>query len=256
MASRAEREAAERKALEEAATPPAPHLQDGQTAPGFNGDVAPDPADTIREVGRPGARLLGERAGEESQDTFVPPPPGKAQPGYINPPALETFANATYLPAGPEIRKIVEKVLKFDELNDLAGDTWMAVWRRKGKPTWTRNADDRQFVGTEITSPLTLWIAGQHEDATFPKYVINLFWLHLDELRSDEDGARYVPNAVMERHVMMALLGLERSESGVLTKHGLGFSDWAKVVARYGMFSDELVDLRRQMKLWPDPDEG
>ena len=213
--------------------------------PGFEGDPAP-PANVT---------AMARTRDEGVQAGYVPPPPGKAQPGYIKPPALEQFANATYLPAGPEIRKIVERVLKFKELADLRGIEIDVVWRRKGKPMLGLEEDERRFVAPQIFDPLVHWLAKDRE-ATFPALVLNLYWLHFEELSEAEEGPTYVAEKNLERHIFMALRVLDVSESGVLSIGSMTFDHIADLVSHYGKATVGLVRLAEQLALWPSAGEG
>lgn len=220
--------------------PPA-NMQDGQTGPGFDGEPT-----TI-------GRALRRREAEGAQSSYVPPAPGEAQPGYISPPALEQFANATYLDAGPEMRGLVSKVLGYEEFADIVGIPMTTLWRRKGKPMLSSEDGDRKYAGCEITDPLTSWLTHRLEVVGYPRYVLNLYWLHFDELRGD---STYLHEQMLERHVYMALQRLEVSESGVLGTRQLTYEMLAEVVARYGMFVPGLRALHRQLALWASDDAG
>lgn len=219
---------------------PPPNMEDDQTMPGFDEDDEDTGEATQLDDG-----ALARQQDEGDQGTYLAPAPGQPPPGYIMPPSLDSFANATYLPAGPEIDRIVDRVMAFDELADLGDIEFMVLWRRQGTPG---GKDNRRFAGVELVDALPRYIAAQLEAGPFPQYVINLYWLHLDELRND---SQYMHPDILARHILQALLRLDVSESGVLTlRGGLEPEQWATVVKHYGLVTQGLVSLQRQMALW------
>jgi len=222
------------------------NMKDGQTAPGFDeGESAATPRNVTSLARR------RDEGGE--QDTFVPPPPGKAQPGYINPPALEEFSNATYMRVSKQIDTIVDRTLKMDEFKALRGIPYLSLWRRKGTPTVDGDKANRQYVGIALMPPLVQYVAALQQAADFPHFVLNFYWLHFEELRKDEEGASFVPEKELERHVFFALRHVIASDSGVLSMRSqAGVEIWADVVKHYGLVTDPLIHFARQARLWSE----
>ena len=245
------RKTAAERAAEQAADTRA-NMADDQTAPGFEepGDAEDDLERNPTPIGRALAR---RRGGEAEQGSYVPPAPGEAQPGFISPPALEQFSNATYLEAGPEVRAMVERVLDFEEFSELRGIPYITLWRRKGKPMLSSEDGDRKYAGCSLTDPLDQWITHHLEVPGYPHYVLNLYWLHFDELRGESS---YLHEQMLERHIFMALQRVAVSESGVLGPRTLTYEMLGDVVKRYGMFVPGLRKLHRQLALWAHDDDG
>lgn len=170
-------------------------------------------------------------------------------PAHIRPPSLEDFAEATYLAATGPVERIFAKVVKFKEFSDLSGVPGMIVWRRLGKPHFSGDTEDRRFAGVELINPLNRWIATQLEAPGWPRFVLNLFWLHLDELRED---SKFVLEKELERHIFTALLQAEVGESGAVTLRPMSLDLWGMVVARYGPATDGLLVLQKQLSLWQE----
>lgn len=218
-----------------------------------DGDVMPGVADGEAQEPTPLRRRRAAKQDEGQQESFAPPPPGAAQPGYINPPALEDFSNATYLTCEESVQGIVAHVLTMEEFAPLRGIPYAALWRRKGKPTIDGDKANRQYVGVRLLDPMVQFLAREAEVLDFPHYTVNFYWLHFEELRKADDGAMFVPQKELERHVFFALRHVIASESGVLQMRSqAGIEIWTDVVARYGLVTEPLVRFARQARMFAD----
>lgn len=217
------------------------NLQDDQTMPEFGGGE--EPASNVTSMAR--------RAAEGEQASALPPPPGSAQPGYINPPSLEAFSNATYMRVSKQIDKVIAGALRMEEFKALRGIEFMALWRRSGKPTIDGDENNRRYVGVSLVGPLEQFVAAEMDVDNYPHFIINFYWIHFEELRKDDEGASFVPEKELERHVFFALRHIIASDSGVLTlRTQAGIEIWADVVKHYGLVTDPLMKLARQARLW------
>ncbi len=198
----------------------------------------------------------------EGQDSYLAPTVPET---YVNPPGETAFANATWMHAGPEVRKLVADVMAYEEFSDLQGMQYSVVWRRKTAPM---KGDDPIFATVEITKARVIWEANQMEVPNFPRFFVDLCWQHFNTLRNggtpgereDPDGnpetrgAQYVHNGILQQHVHHALSSLSVTND-ILGKRAPDFTGWATTVKRFGLWTGGLLVVRRQMSLWPDPDE-
>lgn len=194
------------------------------------------------------AAMKRRQSDEGEQSESFAPRPGQVPLGFIRPPSLEQFSNAAWLPVGPEIDNLILGILGREELSDLSDVPYAAVWRRQGKPG---GEERRRLAAPQIIPPIVQWlVVTDHEIHNFPRYIINLYWLHLDEMREDGD---YVHPQTLERHLMDALLRLRVSEeSGVLSTGGDPIEIAAALAKYYGLYDDRVVSLHRQLALWAD----
>lgn len=189
----------------------------------------------------------------------------KIGPDYIQPPGETAFANATWMHAGPEIMKIVDAVMAFDEFNDVRHVPMRVVWRRKTSPM---RGDEPVFASVELVKPRVVWEASQIEVTDFPRYFLDLHWAHFNDLRNGREpgskpdpeenpetrGAQYVHHEVLQQHIHHALSHLY-IDNDILSKRQPDFSGFAMTVKRFGLWNRPLLVVRRQMSLWPDPAE-
>lgn len=195
------------------------------------------------------------------QDSYIPPD----VPDYaILPPTGAMFANATWLQADARIAGIVEKVLNFDEMKELLGLDYDVVWRRNGKPF--RNGEPI-FATVDIAPARWVWEAAQQELITFPRFVVDIRWPHLDDMRRGKrDGdteetehvaasVEYVHELVLERHIHEALMGIDVTND-IVTRKAPEYAGFAKTVARYGQYNSGIAAIAGQLALWPSKEEG
>lgn len=185
--------------------------------------------------------------------------------GYIRSPGETVFANATWMHVGPEIRKLVAEVMRFEEFNDIRGVPFQAVWRRRSKPM---RGFEPIFSSVELVQPRVIWEANQMEMPDFPRYFLDFHWSHFNDLREGlEPGQKHDPDEnpenrspqfvhekTLQQHIHHALSHLS-IENDILGKRSPDFSGFAETVKRYGLWNNGIVVVRRQMSLWPNPDE-
>lgn len=201
--------------------------------------------------------------GEGQQDSYLV---DQVPPNFVRPPGETAFANATWMHVGPEIQRLVDQVMAFDEFQDIQALDFVTVWRRKTKPM---RKDDPIFASVELVAPRVVWEALQREDTGFPRFFLDLHWAHFNDLRNgrtpgDDEaqegeeapqgvGAQYVHQEVLQQHVHAALSSLDCTND-IVKRVPPEFSGYSKTVMRYGLYSQPLLVLRRQMSLWGDPD--
>jgi hypothetical protein len=199
-----------------------------------------------------GEELERQLAGDTGvQASALAPGPGEPPPGFIRPPSLDSFANSTYLAVNDQIREIVGRVLLFPELDDLSGVAFTTLWRRQGRPG---GQEKRRFAGVELVPAVVGWIAEHELEALhMPRYVLNLYWLHLDDLL---EAQQYVHPTTLERHILDALLRVGVSETGVLSLVAVDpLEHAATLIKRYGYYDERVAAIHQQLALWPDPTE-
>lgn len=160
--------------------------------------------------------------------------------GHVIPPNGTLFANATWMEVGPEIDAVLADVLAFDEFRELSGMPFMAVWRRRTKPS--RNGEP-VLVSAEIVKPLVIWSAEQHNLESFPRYWLHLHWQHFDDLRAE---SLFVHRDTLAREAHRALMGLE-VDNDILSATQPDFSGYLKTVERYGPQGEGLSALAAQL---------
>lgn len=200
-----------------------------------------------------------EPVGEGVQEAYLP---DIVPAEYIRPPSDTVFANATWLHAGPEVRRLVEEVMAYPEHSDLAALPYSVVWRRRST-AWIRKPDIPLFVSVEGAKPRDVWEATQMEAAGFPHFYVDLHWQFFDDLRSglqpgqkrdpDENpesrGAQYVHEGVLQQHIDHAL-SCWYVENGILHKQPPDFMGYAKNVERFGLWNEGLTVGYRQLSIW------
>lgn len=202
--------------------------------------------------------------GEGQQDSYLV---DQVPPNFVRPPGETAFANATWMHVGPEIQRLVDQVMAFEEFQDIQSLSFVTVWRRKTKPM---RGFEPVFASTELVAPRVVWEANQREDTEFPRFFLDLHWTHFNDLRNGREpgaeeheegeeapegrGAQYVHQTVLQAHIHGALSSIGCTND-IVKKVPPEFIGYSKTVARYGLHTHPLLVLRRQMSLWPDPDE-
>lgn len=201
--------------------------------------------------------------GEGDQDTFLPP---DVPPGYLLPPTGQVFANATWLTASAQVKRLVSEMIEdYDEFSDLRGVAYEVVWRRNGKPMMSDEMP--KFAAADITPPRYVWQAYQDGVENFPLFSVDLFWTHFDDLRrgkrpgereipeGEQRSAEYVHEKVLQQHIHHALSSLY-VDNDIVHRRGPDFSGFAATVKRFGQWNEGVVSLANQLSLWPSRDEG
>lgn len=187
----------------------------------------------------------GEPPDEEKALAYMADAPEWA----IIPPGGNVFANATWLEAGPEYRRLVESVLEYEELEQIRSLSYGVYWRRKTKPQRKgRWGDEPIYATVTIVDPRTIWTAYQEGCETFPRLYIDLQWQHLEDAR---DEGMYVHADMIRRDIHRALMALE-VDNDIVRKMPPDVQDFAATVQRFGLSNPGLTNMRAQMALWPD----
>lgn len=189
------------------------------------------------------------QATDEGQDSYLPP---DVPPDYVLAPNSATFANATWLPAGPELTRLVLSVLNMEDVppdfRALASMPWEVRWRRRTAPE--RNGEPN-FATVWVPDARVIWEAEQ-QDAAFPRWAIDIHWKHFDDLRAQELPAA-VHEDLLRRDVHYALLGLAVSDDQISTVKPTEVR--AENVKTFGLHGAAVSGLRRAFDFWPDPGE-
>ena len=165
------------------------------------------------------------------------------EPKTIMPPSKEAFDGATRLRVGPEIEKIIDKVLAFPEFEDLVMLPSTAVWYRK------RRFIDEQpvFAFAKKWDEDAVWYnAAVTKSENYPSWRIGLNWLNFDDLR--EEG-NFVTDQTLERHIYLALMAIQVTEGKGIVKRHPSISTWHEAVKRYGAYDSEIVRLQGMLQL-------
>jgi len=191
------------------------------------------------------ANEASELPEEETQISAFPPRPDEAPPGSISPPGNDAFDNATHMRAGPEIMQLIGEVLEFDELADLSGKNWTAIWRKKSHPKMPDGSP--RFVTAGAVSPLWRWLTeGAYE------FLVHLHWSNFDDLR---DESQFVHPLTFQQHAHFALLGLAVTEEGNVVAGGAPTLMYPESVKRFGAWTPGMAAIKNQLELWPRSDE-
>lgn len=205
------------------------------------------------------SQFPGPETGEEGQESYLP---STVPEGYIIPPNETQFANATWLEAGPELLKLAEELLQYDEFKEIAHLDYEMVWRRKSHPMM---GDMPIFASVEIVKPRVVWQTYKRGVERFPRYWIDLHWQHFTDLRSgkrpgedapddpQERSAEYVHPGILQQHLHHALSKLW-IDNDILRPRKPDFMGWAETVKRYGTWNEGIARVRQQLALWPDGD--
>ena len=183
---------------------------------------------------------------EGDQETYLMP---QVPPGTIMPPNGDQFANATWLPVGPEITGLIEEVVNWDEFTDISDFYYSAVWRRRSTPTL--NDGQPLWAGIGVVDQRTLWEAyPPHADAC-PRLSLDHSWRNCEALR--EEG-QYVDGGLFQQHLHHALMRLE-VENDILKTRAPDFTGFAQTVKRFGEWNSGIVAVSNQLKFWTQPNE-
>lgn len=165
------------------------------------------------------------------------------EPVSILPPTKESFDGATRLSVGPEIQAIVDRVLAFDEFKDLVMLPSTAIWYRKRKLVDGMPV----FAFAKKWDDDAVWYAERVlKQEQYPRWRLGLNWLNFDDLR--EEGS-FVVDTTLERHIYLAFMGIQVSESEQVTKRAPAIQTWHEAVKRYGAYDTEMVRLQGILKL-------
>lgn len=212
-------------------------------------------------LARRNAEAAAAEGGEGAQDSYLPP---DVPPGTILPPTGTQFANATWMPAGEQIVRIVQRVLGYDEMKEIAELDYDVLWRRNGKPFIN---GEPVFATVDIAPARWVWQAAQQELLTFPRFVIDLRWPHFDDMRRGKRegegesaehvaaAVEYVHEQVLERHIHHALMGLDVTND-IVSRKAPDFAGFAKTVERFGLFNGGVTAVVGQGTLWAQRDDG
>lgn len=182
-----------------------------------------------------------EETPEGRQETYIPP-------GYLNPPSGSQFANATWMHAGGEFKAVVERMLLFEEFDDIRTLPFGVVWRRKSAPT---RRGDPIFASIWVPEERVIWEMAQREEE-FPRYIVDLHWQHFEALRSPkEEGAspEFVHRDVLARHVHEALSSLE-IDNDILRRVPPDAQVYTSTVRRFGDYTGGVGRIRQQFSLF------
>lgn len=165
------------------------------------------------------------------------------EPVTILPPPKESFDGATRLVVGPEIQKIIDRVLAFPEFAKHAMLPSTAIWYRKRKLVGGMPV----FAFAKEWDEDAVWYAERVlKSENYPRWRIGLNWLNFDDLR--EEGS-FVVDTTLERHIYMAVMGITVSESEGVERNPFAVQTWPEAVKRYGAYDTELVRLQGLLKL-------
>ncbi len=186
---------------------------------------------------------------EGEQGSYLPP---DVPEGYVHPPSDEQFANATWLPVGPEIKLLIDEVLGTGDFDELLPLSYFACWRRRTTPK-TKD-DEPVFASVEVIAPRILWVAEQSGMEGFPRYFLDLPWQHFQNMRED---STYVHNEMLQQAMHFALCSLA-VDNGRVLKEPPDVSTFVKNVARYGLHTEGLRRLQQPFAQWAQAgtDEG
>lgn len=196
--------------------------------------------------------LHGGDGDGDGQDTYLLPLE-EAPEGFIMPPSDSQFANATWMMGGPELKKIAEEVLAYEEFSEIRDIPYVIVWRRNGAPKRKVPGGDDEpiFATVERISPRTLWFAQYLEEADYPQYYIDLRW---PNFQAERDDGMWVNYQIVGRDIHHALMGMEVINDRLTTRPP-DFRGWAATVQRFGIYTPGLGLIRKQMRLWDDDDD-
>lgn len=194
---------------------------------------------------------------EGEQEQFTTP---TVPANYIVPPSGMQFANATWLPAGPEVRDLIAQLLAFEEFEDIAELDYEVIWRRQTHPML---GEDAIFVTTEIVPPLIIWESYRLGQERFPRFFVHVHWQHFDDLRrghvpgtKDEADAppegrqaMYVHEGIFQQHAHHALSFLT-VENDIVKKRAPEYAGFAATIKRFGLWTSAAVTVARQMAFW------
>lgn len=171
-------------------------------------------------------------------------PGADAPPGSIIPPTAAVMENATYVAAGPEVEKMVNRLIQErDRFKDLRGVVVAVVWSRNQTRTMGGEA--------MLAWPALIGLLEQHfakeVEAKLPELGIILSYKAADAMRAE--GA-YIHPQTLERHLARALMGVEVSDGGVIKTAGADVQTYAELVGWYGVHNDGEVAMRAQLELF------
>ena len=231
-----------------AAPDPPENMEDEQSMPGFEDDQT-----------HVGGTAEVPSDGTEPNGDGAPPSDDGEQPSYLMPqvpenfilaPSDSTFANATWLRAGPEVAELVDEVLELvsedTDFKALALMDWDVCWRRQTSPM--RNGEPN-YAGVWVPNPRVEWEVMKHGIEDFPRFVIDINWKHFADLLSDDQPAA-VHRDYVKRDIHYALAGLVVENDRISTRPPVVLRP--SNVKEFGVHGDEVRILKRQFDGWPE----
>lgn len=186
-------------------------------------------------------------SGDGEQPSYLPP---TVPEGFILAPSDSTFANATWLRAGPEIRELVAEVLEMKgedtDFRALALMDWEVCWRRATAP---QHNGEPNYAGVWVPDPRVEWEVLRHGVEDFARFVVDIHWKHFADL-ADDDQPAAVHRDYVRRDIHYALARLTVDNDRISTRPPILLLP--ANVREFGAHGDGARMIKREFDNWPE----